>query len=214
MDQKEGSSTENGTTVSPTLGNLGTPGSQSTAQEVAEGTAGTSVKEGAPDEAEQQCKAASESGMSGECPEQVNVLDGLNVDLQGEASGKEEVKVDLAKEEGGKEETHVTSQEETVKKEETKPEPSEVKGKEEATMASEKQNADGKEANVDSKEKLDVNDDVKPEPKEGVGAEVTVKEAEAESQKADVKVQANAELQADGGKETESDTKEQVVSRA
>ncbi|EGW09622.1 Smoothelin-like protein 1 [Cricetulus griseus] len=210
MDQKEGSSTENGTTVSPTLGNLGTPGSQSTAQEVAEGTAGTSVKEGAPDEAEQQCKAASESGMSGECPEQVNVLDGLNVDLQGEASGKEEVKVDLAKEEGGKEETHVTSQEETVKKEETKPEPSEVKGKEEATMASEKQNADGKEANVDSKEKLDVNDDVKPEPKEGVGAEVTVKEAEAESQKADVKVQANAELQADGGKETESDTKEQV----
>ncbi|CAH6788421.1 smoothelin-like protein 1 [Phodopus roborovskii] len=205
MDQTEGSPSENGTSVSPTAENLGTPESQNNAKEVAKGTSGITVKEGAPDETEQQCTAASESGVPGQCPEEVNVLDKLKVDLQEEAIGKEEVKADLAKEEGGKEENPVASQQETGKKEEITPELSEVKGKEEATMASEKQSVDGKEANVDSKEKLDMNDEVKSEPKEGVEAEVTVKEAEAESQK-----KANAELQADGGKEMESDRKEQV----
>ncbi|XP_005065143.1 smoothelin-like protein 1 isoform X1 [Mesocricetus auratus] len=211
MDQTEGSPSENGTTVSPTAGNLGTPGSQSTAKEAAEGTAEASVKEAPADGAGQPCRAASESGEPGARPQDADVLDELKVDLRGEANGKEEVKVGLAKEEGGKEETPVTSQGEAGKKEETKPAPSEVKGKEEAAMASEKRDADGKEANVDSKEELDVDDEAKPEPKEGVGSEVTVKEAEAESQKkAGVEVQASAELQADGGKETEGDTEEQV----
>ncbi|XP_040601651.1 smoothelin-like protein 1 isoform X2 [Mesocricetus auratus] len=179
MDQTEGSPSENGTTVSPTAGNLGTPGSQSTAKEAAEGTAEASVKEAPADGAGQPCRAASESGEPGARPQDADVLD----ELKGEAG----------------------------KKEETKPAPSEVKGKEEAAMASEKRDADGKEANVDSKEELDVDDEAKPEPKEGVGSEVTVKEAEAESQKkAGVEVQASAELQADGGKETEGDTEEQV----
>ncbi|XP_037060825.1 smoothelin-like protein 1 isoform X2 [Peromyscus leucopus] len=206
MEQTEENPSENGTTVSPTAGNLDTPGNQSTAEEVAKGSAGTSVKD-PPDDAEQEGKAAPKGAVSGECPEDANVLDELKVDLQGEASGKKEAKGDLAEEEGGKEETAVASQEETGRKEDTTPEPSEVKGKEEATLAPEKQKSDGKEANLDSKEKLDVSDKAKPEPKpepkpEGAGAEVTVQEAETESQKkADVKDQANAELQAVDGKE-------------
>ncbi|XP_059115206.1 smoothelin-like protein 1 isoform X2 [Peromyscus eremicus] len=210
MERTEKSPSENGTTVSPTAGNLDTPGNQSTAEEVAKGPAGTSVKD-PPDEAEQEGKAAPKGAVSGECPEDASVLDELKVDLQGEASGKEEAKGDLAEEEDGKEETTVASQEETGRKEDTTPEPSEVKGKEEATLALEKQKSDGKEANLDSKEKLDVSDKAKPEPKEGAGAEVTVQEAETESQKkADVKDQATAELQAVDGKEVESGTKELV----
>lgn len=224
MERTEESPSENGTTVSPTAGNLDTPGNQSTAEEVAKGPAGTSVKD-PPDEAEQEGKAAPEGAVSEECLEDSNVLDELKVDLQGEATGKKEAKGDLAEEEGGKEETAVASQEETGRKEDTTPEPSEVKEKEEATLALEKQKSDGKEANLDSKEKLDVSDKAKPEPKEGAGAEV--QEAETESQKkADVKDQANAELQAvhgkeivNGkeivdGKEVESGTKQLVVSRA
>nr|XP_042131518.1 smoothelin-like protein 1 isoform X3 [Peromyscus maniculatus bairdii] len=154
MERTEESPSENGTTVSPTAGNLDTPGNQSAAEEVAKGPAGTSVKD-PPDEAEQEGKAAPEGAVSGECPEDANVLDELKVDLQGEASGKKEAKGDLAEEEGGKEETAVASQEETGRKEDTTPEPSEVKGKEEATLAPEKQKSDGNKANLDSKEKLD-----------------------------------------------------------
>ncbi|KAL6064565.1 hypothetical protein STEG23_035988 [Scotinomys teguina] len=212
MEQTEGGPSENGTTVSPTAGNLVISGNQSTAEEAAaEGPTGTSVKDGPPDEAEQQGKAAPEGAVSGERPQEVNVVDELKEDLPGEASGKEEAKGDLAEEEGGKEETTMASQEETGKKEETKPDPIEVKGKEEATVASEKPKSEGKEANLDSKEKLDVNTKAQLEPKEGVGTEVIVQEAETESQeKADEKDQANAELQEVDGKETESGTRELV----
>ncbi|KAK7822331.1 hypothetical protein U0070_014430 [Myodes glareolus] len=206
MEQTEGSPSEDGTTVSPTAGNLGPPGSQSTTEEVAKGTAGSSVQEGAPGEAGQPCEAASEGAVSGRCLEDGNRSDELTVDAQEEASGKEGAKADPA-EEGGKEETTTAPEGETGKKEETKPEPSEVKGKEETRPTSEAQKADGKEADLDTKDKSDVNDKVKPELKEAVGAEATVEKAETESQeKADMKDQ--AELEAVDGTETGSDTKE------
>ncbi|XP_057611509.1 smoothelin-like protein 1 [Chionomys nivalis] len=206
MEQTEGSPSEDGTTVSPTAGNLGPPGS--TTEEVAEGTAGTSVQEGSPGEAGQQCEATSEGTVSGRHPEDRNRSDELMVDAQEEASRKEGAKADLAEEEeGGKEETTIASEGETGKKEEITPEPSEVKEKEETTPTSEAQKADGKEADLDIKDKSDVNDKVKPEAKEGVGAEATVEKAETESQqKADVKDQ--AELEAADGTETGSDAKE------
>nr|XP_048282213.1 smoothelin-like protein 1 [Myodes glareolus] len=206
MEQTEGSPSEDGTTVSPTAGNLGPPGSQSTTEEVAKGTAGSSVQEGAPGEAGQPCEAASEGAVSGRCLEDGNRSDELTVDVQEEASGKEGAKADPA-EEGGKEETTMAPEGETGKKEETKPEPSEVKGKEETRPTSETQKADGKEADLDTKDKSDVNDKVKSELKEAVGAEATVEKAETESQeKADMKDQ--AELEAVDGTETGSDTKE------
>ncbi|XP_021050649.1 smoothelin-like protein 1 [Mus pahari] len=209
MERTEGNSSENGTTVSPTAGNLGTPGSQGTAEEVDEGTVGASDKGGSPDGAEHLCKAASESSASGGSPGKASVLDELKTDLQGEARGKEEAKADPAEEKVGKEDTTAASQEDTGKKEETKPEPSEVREKEEAMLVSEKQKVDEKETNLESKEKTDVNDKAKPEPKEDAGAEVTVNEAETESQKeADVKDQAKPELPEVDGKETGSDTKE------
>ncbi|XP_041495567.1 smoothelin-like protein 1 [Microtus oregoni] len=201
MEQTEGSPSEDGTTVSPTAGNLGPPGS--TTEEVAEGTAGTSVQEGSPGEAGQQCEVTSEGAVSGRCPEDGNGSNELTADAQEEASGKEGAKADLAEEEGGKEETTTTSEGETT------PEPSEVKGKEETTLTSEAQKADEKEVDLDAKDKSDVNDKVKPEPKEGVEAEATVEKAETESQqKAVVKDQANAELEAADGTETGGDAKE------
>ncbi|XP_041495765.1 smoothelin-like protein 1 [Microtus oregoni] len=207
MEQTEGSPSEDRTTVSPTAGNLGPPGS--TTEEVAEGTAGTSVQEGSPGEAGQQCEVTSEGAVSGRCPEDGNRSNELTADAQEEASGKEGAKADLAEEEGGKEETTTTSEGEAGKKEETTPEPSEVKGKEETTPTSEAQKADEKEADLDAKDKSDVNDKVKREPKEGVEAEATVEKAETESQqKADVKDQANAELEAADGTETGGDAKE------
>ncbi|XP_038194119.1 smoothelin-like protein 1 [Arvicola amphibius] len=207
MEQTEGSPSEDGTTVSPTAGNLGSPGSQSTTEEVAEGTAGTSVQEGSPGEAGQPCEAASEVAVSGQLPEDGNRSDELTVDAQEEASGKKGAKADLAEEEGGKEETSTASEGETGKKEETTPEPSEVKGKEETAPTSEAQKAGGKEADLDAEDKSDVNDKVKPEPKEGVGAEATIEKAETESQqKADVNDQ--AEFKAADGTETGSDAKE------
>lgn len=215
MEQTEGNSSEDGTTVSPTAGNLETPGSQGTAEEVAEGTVGTSDKEGPSDWAEHLCKAASKSGESGGSPGEASILDELKTDLQGEARGKDEAQGDLAEEKVGKEDTTAASQEDTGKKEETKPEPNEVREKEEAMLASEKQKVDEKETNLESKEKSDVNDKAKPEPKEDAGAEVTVNEAETESQEeADVKDQAKPELPEVDGKETGSDTKELVVSKA
>ncbi|XP_055456292.1 smoothelin-like protein 1 [Psammomys obesus] len=208
MEQTEGGPSEDGTTVSPTAGNPGTPGSQGTAEEVAKGTVGTSDNEGPPDGAEHACKAVSEGGLPEGCPGEATVLD-LNIDLQGAACGKEGAKAGLAEEEGAKGATAVASQEDMGKKEETKPEPSEDERKEEVVLASEKQKDDEKEANLESQEKLDGNDKAKPEPKEGAGAEGTVKEAEAESQKkADVKDQAKAELPEVDGKEMEGDTKE------
>ncbi|XP_060246340.1 smoothelin-like protein 1 [Meriones unguiculatus] len=208
MEQTEGSPSEDGTAVSPTAGNPGTPGSQGTAEEVAKGTVGTSDNEGPPDGAEHTCKAVSEGGLPKGCPGEATVLD-LDVDLQGEACGKEGAKAGLAEEEGVKGATAVASQEDMGKKEETKPEPSEDERKEEVVLASEKQKDDEKEANLESQEKLDGNDKAKPEPEEGAGAEDTVKEAEAESQKkADVKDQAKAELPEVDGKETEGGTKE------
>ncbi|CAO2596622.1 Smoothelin-like protein 1 [Lemmus lemmus] len=207
MEQTEGSPSENGTIVSPTAGNLGPPGSQSTAEEVAKGTAGTSVQEGPPGEAGQPCEVASEGAVSGQLLEDGNGSDERRVDTQEEASGEEGAKADLAEKEGMKEETTTASEEETGKKEETKPEPSEVKGQEETTLTSEAQKADGKEADLDAKDKSDVSDKVKPEPKEGVGAEATVEKAETESQqKADVKDQ--VELEAADGTEPGSDAKE------
>lgn len=189
MEHTDGNPSEDGSTVSPTAGNLGTPGCQGTAEEVAEDAVGTSDKEGPPDGAERQCEAASEGVESGQCPGEA---------MQGEASGEEGT-------------TTMASQEDTGKKEEAKPEPSEVKGKEEAMLASKKQKADEKETNLESKEKLDVNDKAKPEPKEDAGAEVAVKEPENESQnKADVKDKATAERQEVDGKESEGDTKELV----
>lgn len=212
MEQTEGSPSEDGTTVSPTAGNLGPPGSQSTTEEVAAGTAESSVQEGAPGEAGQPCEAASEGAVSGPCLEDGNRSDELTVDAQEEASGKEGAKADPA-EEDGKEETTTAPEGETGKKEETKSEPSEVKGKEETRPTSEAQKADGKEADLDTKGKSDVNDKVKPELKEAVVAEATVEKAETESQeKADVKDQ--AELEAVDGTETGSDAKELQVSRA
>lgn len=214
MEQTEGNPSEDGTTVSPTAGNLVTPGSQGTAEEVAEGTVGTNGKEEPPDGAEHSCKAASEGGISGGCPVEASILDELKTDSQGEARGKEEAKADLAEEKGRKEDTAVSSQEDTGKKEETKPEPSEVTEKEEVVLPLEKQKVDEKETNLESKEKSDVNDKAEPESKEDAGTEVTVKEAETESRKkADVKVQAEPLLQEVDGKETGSDTKELVVSR-
>lgn len=214
MEQTEGSPSEDGTTVSPTAGNLGPPGSQSTTEDVAEGTAGTSVQEGSPGEAGQQCKAASEGAVSGRHPDDGNGSNELTVDAQEEASGKVGAKAELAEEEGGKEETTTASEGEAGKKEETTPEPSEVKGKEETMPTSEVQKADGKEADLHAKDKSDVNDKVKPEAKEGVEAEATVEKAETESQqKADVKDQANVELEAADGTETGSDAKELQVSR-
>ncbi|EDL27304.1 smoothelin-like protein 1 isoform X1 [Mus musculus] len=211
MEQTEGNSSEDGTTVSPTAGNLETPGSQGIAEEVAEGTVGTSDKEGPSDWAEHLCKAASKSGESGGSPGEASILDELKTDLQGEARGKDEAQGDLAEEKVGKEDTTAASQEDTGKKEETKPEPNEVREKEEAMLASEKQKVDEKETNLESKEKSDVNDKAKPEPKEDAGAEVTVNEAETESQEeADVKDQAKPELPEVDGKETGSDTKELV----
>ncbi|XP_051022408.1 smoothelin-like protein 1 [Acomys russatus] len=211
MEQTEGNPSEDGTTVSPTAGNLGTPGCQGTAEEVAKDTVGTSDKGGPPDGAAHPCEAASEGVLSGERPGEANVLDDLKADTQGEASGKEEAKADLTEEDSREEATTVASQEDADKKEETKPEPSEVNGKEEAALASKKQEADEKETNLESKEKLDVNDKAKPEPKEDARAEVAVKEAENESQnKADVKDQDEAELQEVDGKEIKSDTKELV----
>lgn len=214
MEQTEGNLPEDGTTVSPTAGNLGTPGSQGTDEEVAEGTVGTSDKEGSPDGAEHLCKAASEGGASGGCPEEASMLDALKTDVQGEARGKEEAKSDLAEEKGDEKDTAAASQEHTGKKEETKPEPSDVREKEETMPTSEKQKVDEKETNLDSKEKSDVNDEAKPEPTEDVGPEVTVAEAETESQKkVDVKDQTKPEPQEGDGNETGSDTKELVVSR-
>uniref|UniRef100_A0A8I5ZP11 Smoothelin-like 1 n=1 Tax=Rattus norvegicus TaxID=10116 RepID=A0A8I5ZP11_RAT len=211
MEQTEGNPSEDGTTVSPTAGNLATPGSQGTAEEVAEGTVGTNDKEEPPDGAEHLCKAASEGGISGGCQVEASILEELKTDSQGEARGKEEAKADLAEEKGGKEDTTVSSQEDTGKKEETKPEPSEVTEKEEAVLPLEKQKVDEKETNLESKEKSDVNDKAEPESKEDAGAEVTVKEAETESQKkADVKDQAEPQLQEVDGKEARSDTKELV----
>uniref|UniRef100_A0A8C6GAD0 Smoothelin-like 1 n=1 Tax=Mus spicilegus TaxID=10103 RepID=A0A8C6GAD0_MUSSI len=211
MEQTEGNSSEDGTTVSPTAGNLETPGNQGTAEEVAEGTVGTSDKEGPSDGAEHLCKAASKSGASGASPGEASILDELKTDLQGEARGKDEAQGDLAEEKVGKEDTTAASQEDTGKKEETKPERNEVREKEEAMLAPEKQKVDEKETNLESKEKSDVNDKAKPEPKKDAGAEVTVNEAETESQKeADVKDQAKPELPEVDGKETGSDTKELV----
>ncbi|KAH0508834.1 Smoothelin-like protein 1 [Microtus ochrogaster] len=207
MEQTEGSPSENRTTFSPTAGNLGPPGSNT--EEVAEGTAGTSVQEGSPGEAGQQCEATSEGTVSGRRPEDGNGSNELTADAQEEASGKEGAKAELAEEEGGKEETTTTSEGEAGKKEETTPEPNEVKGKEETTPTSEAQKADGNEADLDAKDKSDVNDKEKPEPKEGVEAEATVEKAETESQqKADVKDQANAEREAADGTQTGNDAKE------
>lgn len=215
MEQTEGSPSEDGTTVSPTTGNLGPPGSQSTTEEVAKGTAESSVQEGVPGEAGQPCEATSEGAVSGRCLEDGNRSDELTVDAvdaQEEASGKEGAKADPA-EEGGKEETTTAPEGEAGKKEERKPEPSEVKGKEETRPTSETQKVDGKEADLDTKDKSDVNDKVKPELKEAVVAEATVEKTETESQeKADVKDQ--AELEAVDGTETGSDAKELQVSRA
>ncbi|XP_028618821.1 smoothelin-like protein 1 [Grammomys surdaster] len=211
MEQTEGNLSEDGTTVSPTAGNLGTQESQGTAEEVAKGKVGTSDKEGSPDGADHLCKEACEGGASGGCSEEADILDELKTDLQGEARGKEEAKADLAEEKGGEEDTTAASQEHTGKKEETKSEPNEVREKEEVMPASEKQKVDEKETNLESKEKSDVNDKAKPEPTEDAGPEVTVTEAETESQKkADVKDQTKPEPQEVEGNETGSDTKELV----
>ncbi|XP_052037137.1 smoothelin-like protein 1 [Apodemus sylvaticus] len=211
MEQRDGNPSEDGTTVSPTAGTLGTPGSQGTAKKVAEGTVGTSDKEEPPVGAEHLCEAASESGASERSPGEASVVDELKPDSQGEARGKEEAKASLAEEEGGKEVATAASQEDTGKKEETKPEPNDVREKKEIMLASEKQQVDEKETNLESKEKSDVIDKAEPESKEDAGAEVTANEAETESQKkADVKDQAKPELQEVDGKETGSDSKELV----
>ncbi|XP_029420796.1 smoothelin-like protein 1 isoform X2 [Nannospalax galili] len=208
MEKKEGKPSEDGITASPTSGDPGTPRGGVSAKEVTNSTAESAIKEGPPDGAEKQGKAAPEDGISVEYPEEANGLDTDKEESQTEASGKEETEAELV-EEGGKKEVIVVSQEETDKKEETKPESKEVKEKEEATMASEK--TDEKEATHESEETVDVNEEAKSKSSEAVEAEAIDKESKTESQKkADVKDDAEAQLREVDGKDAESDAKELV----
>lgn len=169
MEQKEGKTSEDGTTVSPTPG---APGGDTSAREEAKGTTST-VTEGPPDGAGKQEKASAEGGASAEFQGEANGLDEVKVESK--------VEVELPKEDGGKEETKEAPQEVTGGKEETNSEPQEAEGKEGTGLATEKQKAEENAAQPGSREKADVEDQAKAEPKRGAAEQ----EAGAGSKEAD-----------------------------
>ncbi|EFB19494.1 hypothetical protein PANDA_011751, partial [Ailuropoda melanoleuca] len=176
MEQKEEKPSADGTTVSPAPEAPVTQGGGDPAEE-AKSTTETSVKEGPPAGAGKQERAPAEDCTSPE--------------LQGEASGLDEVKVEskaeaeLHKQDGGKEETQ--------------PAPKEAEEAKGTTLASEKQQADEKEAKPQSREEACANDEAKAEPKQAAGGQ----EAKTGAREADGKEEATTASQEKSSKTEE-----------
>lgn len=208
MEQKEGKPSEDGTTVSPAAGTPGTPAGEASADVGAEVTSESTVTEG----------PRSASGRQAGAPEE----DGVSAELQGEASGLDEVKVEskveaeLPKEGGEKEETKEAPQRMTDGKEETKSEPKEAEGKE-VVVASEKQKAEEKAARPESGEKADTKGEAKVELKQTGGAQeatmATLENNKPEEPEAEAQAKASApEAKSDSEEKAapqESDRKEE-----
>ncbi|XP_008055952.1 smoothelin-like protein 1 [Carlito syrichta] len=216
MEQKEGKPSEDGTTVTPTAEDPGSPADGAPAEET-QGTAGKTMDD--PDGAGKQDKAPAQDGIAAEFQGEANGLDEAKVESQTEAGRKEEAEAELKKEEDEKEGTTAASQETPGGKEETRCEPEEVEEKQDSTLGSETLEAEEKEPQAESGEKADNNDKDKPEPQDAGGEEAREearKEAREEAEMAsqeekDKREEPRTEPKEKAADEAKTDSQEAVV---